>query len=238
MRDDAEIGRVLAIAAHPDDLDFSAAGTIARWTSAGIEVVYCIVTDGDAGGFDPDVARSDIPAIRQAEQRAAAKVVGVEDVHFLGHPDGALVPGLELRRDISRVIRQVRPERVVSQSPERNWARIQASHPDHLAAGEATLCAVYPDARNPFAFPELMEEGLGPHSVAEVWLMAAPEPDVFVDITEHVEAKLAALRCHESQLPDPSALDGMIRGWTQATARAAGLPEGRMAEAFRRISTA
>ena len=230
--------RILVVTAHPDDVDFGAAGSVARWVDEGHEVSYCIVTDGDAGGFDPDVPRSEIPAIRRAEQCAAAKVVGVDDVHFLGHPDGRLAPSLELRRDISRVIRQVRPERVVSQSPERNWARIQASHPDHLAAGEAALCAVYPDARNPFAHPELMEEGLEPHTVSEVWLMAAPAPDVFVDITDHLEAKLAALRCHESQLPDPGALDGMIRGWTQATARAAGLAEGRLAEAFRRISTA
>lgn len=228
--------RILVVTAHPDDVDFGAAGSVARWVEEGHDVSYCIVTDGDAGGFDPAVPRSEIPTIRRAEQRAAAKVVGVEDVTFLGHPDGRLVASLDLRRDISRVIRQVRPDRVVCQSPERNWARIPASHPDHLAAGEATLCAVYPDARNPYAHPELLsEEGLEPHTVPEVWMMAAPESDVFVDVTDHVEAKLSALRCHESQLPDPSRLDGMIRGWTAATAQAGGLGEGRLAESFRVI---
>ena len=230
--------RILVVTAHPDDVDFGAAGSVAHWVDEGHEVSYCIVTDGDAGGFDPSVPRSEIPGIRRAEQRAAAKAVGVEDVRFLGHPDGRLVASIELRRDISRVIRQVRPERVVSPSPERNFARIYASHPDHLAAGEAALCAVYPDARNPFAHPELAAEGLEAHSVAEVWMMAAPDADVFVDITDHFEAKLSALRCHESQIADPAALDGLLRGWAAGMGRAAGLPEGRLAEGFRRIDTA
>ena len=130
-------------------------GTIATWTRAGVEVTYCIVTDGDAGGFDPLVPRSEIPGIRRAEQRAAAAVVGVSDVRFLGYVDGELAVSHDLRRDISRVIRQVRPQRMLVQSPERNWKRIQASHPDHLAAGEAAIQAVYPDARNPFAHPAL-----------------------------------------------------------------------------------
>ena len=230
--------RILVITAHPDDVDFGAAGSVARWVDEGHEVSYCIVTDGDAGGFDPSVPRTEIPSIRRAEQRAAAKAVGVEDVRFLGHPDGRLMVSIELRRDISRVIRQVRPERVVCPSPERNLARIYASHPDHLAAGEAALCAVYPDSRNPFAHPELAAEGLEAHSVPEVWMMAAPEADVFVDITEHFEDKLSALLCHESQITDPAAIDGLLRGWAAGMARAAGLPEGRLAEGFRRINTA
>jgi LmbE family N-acetylglucosaminyl deacetylase len=230
--------RILVVTAHPDDVDFGAAGSVARWVDEGHEVSYCIVTDGDAGGFDPSVPRADIPSIRRAEQTAAAKVVGVDDVRFLGYPDGRLMVSIELRRDITRVIRQVRPERVVCPSPERNWGRIYASHPDHLAAGEAALCAVYPDARNPFAHPELAAEGLEAHSVPEVWMTASPGPDVFVDITDHIEAKLSALRCHESQIADPAALEEMIRGWTAGTARVAGLPEGRLAEAFRRIDTA
>ena len=230
--------KILTVTAHPDDVDFGAAGSIARWVDEGHEVSYCIVTNGDAGGFDPDVPRSEIPTIRQAEQRAAAKVVGVEHLHFLGHPDGALESTLALRRDISRVIRTVRPDRVVSQSPERNWGRIYASHPDHLAAGEATLCAVYPDARNPFAFPELLEEGLEAHSVPEVWLMGGPDPDQYVDITDYVEAKINALCRHESQISDPAALETLIKGWTAGTAQAGGLGEGRAAEAFRLINTA
>jgi LmbE family N-acetylglucosaminyl deacetylase len=229
--------RILVITAHPDDVDFGAAGSVARWVGEGHDVSYCIVTDGDAGGFDPAVPRTEIPSIRRAEQLAAAKTVGVEDVHFLGYPDGRLTVSIELRRDISRVIRRVRPERVVSPSPERNFARIYASHPDHLAAGEAALCAVYPDARNPFAHPELAAEGLEAHSVTEVWMMAAPEPDVFVDITDHFEVKLSALLCHESQITDPPAIDGLLREWAAGVARAAGLPEGRLAEGFRRIVT-
>ena len=230
--------RILVVTAHPDDVDFGAAGSVARWVDEGHEVSYCIVTDGDAGGFDPAVPRSEIPAIRRAEQLAAAKEVGVEDVHFLGYPDGRLTVSIELRRDISRVIRQVRPVRVVSPSPERNFARIYAGHPDHLAAGEAALCAVYPDSRNPFAHPELAAEGLEAHSVTEVWMMAAPDPDVFVDITDHFEVKLSALLCHESQITDPSAIDGLLRGWAAGIAGAAGLPDGRLAEGFRRIDTA
>jgi LmbE family N-acetylglucosaminyl deacetylase len=126
---DAQVERVLVVTAHPDDVDFGAAGTVARFCAQGIEVVYCVCTDGDAGGFDPAVDRADIPGIRRAEQEAAAKAVGVSDVRFLGYQDGRLVVSQELRRDISRVIRDVRPQRVLIQSPERNWARLPASHP-------------------------------------------------------------------------------------------------------------
>src|SRR6202046_4215402 len=119
MLDDAEIGRILVIAAHPDDVDFGSAGTIAKWTDAGIEVSYCIVTNGAAGGSDPSVSRPDMAVIRQAEQTAAAKQVGVHDLHFLGYPDGRVEPTLALRRDLARVIRLVRPDRVVCPSPER-----------------------------------------------------------------------------------------------------------------------
>jgi len=232
-----EIERILVVTAHPDDVDFGAAGSIASWTTAGVEVAYCIVTDGDAGGYDPAVSRADIAGIRQAEQRAAAKVVGVEDVTFLGYPDGRLEVSLGLRRDISRVIRRVRPERVLSPSPDRNWARIFASHPDHLAAGEAALCAVYPDARNPFAFPELLDEGLDAWTVREVWLMATQEADRFVDITEMFDRKVAALREHASQMPGVEDLEGLLRGWLSMNAAAAGLPDGRLAEAFRAVVT-
>ncbi|HEY5989321.1 MAG TPA: PIG-L family deacetylase, partial [Streptosporangiaceae bacterium] len=154
MLADSEIQRILVITAHPDDVDFSAAGTIAGWTDAGIEVVYCIVTDGDAGGYDEAVPRLEIPALRRAEQTAAAKHVGVHDIRFLGYPDGRVEATIELRKDLARVIRQVRPDRVVCPSPERNYVRPGISHPDHRAVGSAAMDAVYPDARNPFAFPE------------------------------------------------------------------------------------
>ena len=232
----SEIERVLVVTAHPDDVDFGAAGTVATWTAQGIEVSYCVITDGDAGGFDPDVPRSEIGGIRQAEQRAAAKAVGVDDVVFLGYPDGRLYVTHELRRDVSRVIRQKRPQRVVTQSPERNWERIYASHPDHLVAGEVAMCAVYPDARNPFAHPDLVEEAW---TVDEVWLMASGDPSstTYVDITDVFDTKVDALRAHVSQTAHMEDLSARIRFWAERTAGLAGLPEGRLAEGFRVIDT-
>jgi LmbE family N-acetylglucosaminyl deacetylase len=238
--DELVIERILVVTAHPDDVDFGSAGTVASWTKAGYEVTYCIVTNGDAGGFDPAVPRSEIAGIRQAEQRAAAATVGVSDVRFLGYPDGRVVPSLELRRDIARVIRQVRPQRVLTQSPQRNYERVYASHPDHLAVGEAALCAIYPDARNPFAHPELLaDEGLDAWTVPETWLMAAPGAAQVVDVTDLYETKLAALLSHASQLPGvPGELDKVLRDWMAANAAAGGLPEGRLAEAFQVLNTA
>src|SRR6476661_6133510 len=167
-----DIERILVVTAHPDDVDFGNAGTVAQWTDAGIEVAYCICTSGEAGGFDRSVPRTTMVEIREAEQRAAAKVVGVSDVTFLGYPDGRLESTFDLRRDISREIRRVRPQRVVAPSPERNFERVYASHPDHLAAGEATFCAVYPDARNPYAHLSLADDGFEAWTVSEVWIMA------------------------------------------------------------------
>lgn len=233
------VERVLAVMAHPDDVDFGAAGTVRAWTEAGIEVSYCLITNGDAGGFDPTVPRSEIPRIRQAEQRAAGAVLGVTDVRFLGYRDGELSVSHELRRDISRVIREVRPDRMLIQSPERNWQRIQSSHPDHLAAGEAAIQAVYPDARNPFAHASLLlDEGLEDWSVPEVWVMASPAPNHYVDITDAFDAKLAALRAHESQTAHMDDLADRVRGWMSMQAEQAGLPAGRLAEAFMVVGTA
>jgi LmbE family N-acetylglucosaminyl deacetylase len=235
--DEQVIERVLVIAAHPDDVDFGAAGTVATWTDAGIDVSYCLVTDGDAGGHDRSVSRIDMIEIRRAEQTAAAKHVGVTGLHFLGFPDGCLEPTLDLRRELSRVIREVQPQRVLCPSPERNYQRIFASHPDHLAAGEAALCAVYPDARNPFAHPELLDAGFEPWTVSEVWMMATPTADTFVDTTDQIDRKLDALRCHVSQHQDPDMLDDLIRDWGAMVAESAGYPAGRLAEGFQRVST-
>jgi len=233
------VERVLVVVAHPDDVDFGAAGTIASWTAAGTRVSYCLVTDGDAGGFDPDVPRGQIAGIRQAEQRAAAAELGVDDLVFLGYPDGRLEPTIELRRDISRVIRQRRPQRVVTQSPERNWDRIYASHPDHLAAGSATVSAVYPDARNPFAHVDLAAEGHEAWTVEELWVMggAGGTANRYIDVTDTFQRKLAALRAHVSQTSHMPDLEGFLRGWLQLNAAAAGLAEGRLAEAFRVVDT-
>jgi len=230
--DDAEVSKVLVISAHPDDVDFGVAGTVATWTDVGIDVVYCIVTDGAAGGSDPSVSRAEMVALRQSEQTEATKCVGVSDVRFLGYPDGRLEASLALRMDLSRVIRQVRPDRVVCPSPERNYARIPVSHPDHRAAGSAALDAVYPDARNPFAFPELTAEGLDAWTVHEVWISGGLEPTRFVDITDTFDRKIAALRAHLSQTGQMTDLEEMVRGWVAMTASAGGLPDGRLAEAF------
>lgn len=238
MLDDSEVQRVLVVTAHPDDVDFASSGTVALWTRAGVEVTYCILTDGDAGGFDPDVPRIEIPGIRRAEQVAAAAVVGVSDVRFLGYTDGELVVSHDLRRDISRVIRQVRPQRVVTQSPERNWERIYGSHPDHLAAGEATIQAVYPDARNPFAHVALAAEGLDAWTVPEVWVMGGPKPNHWVDTTDVFDLKIAALQAHESQTAHREDLAEFIRGWNARTATLGGLPEGHVAEMYMVVDTA
>ena len=232
------VRRVLVVTAHPDDVDFGSAGTVAAFTSAGVEVTYCIVTDGDAGGSDRAMSRAEMAALRRDEQRAAAAVVGVSDVHFLGHADGMVQAGRELRRDISRVIRRVRPERVVTQSPERNWDSLFASHPDHLAAGEAAVCAVYPDARNPFAHPELLaDEGLEPWSVSELWIMGprggAEHASVAVETTATLERKVEALLCHKSQMADPDAVAERVRAWAREQAVVAGLPGDASAELFR-----
>ena len=231
-----DVERALAVMAHPDDVDFGAAGTIAQWTDAGIDVTYCIITDGDAGGFDHAVPRSEIGAIRRAEQIAAAKEVGVSDVRFLGYLDGRLEVSFDLRRDIAKVIREVRPQRIVCQSPQRNMVRIPASHPDHLAAGEATMCAIYPDARNPFAFPDLSD--LEAWSVAETWVTGMERVNRYVDITDTFDRKMAALHAHASQHPQPDGLEEMIRGWNGMNARAASMPAGRLAEGFWVFATA
>jgi LmbE family N-acetylglucosaminyl deacetylase len=231
--EDAEISRILVITAHPDDVDFGAAGTIARWTDAGIDVSYCIVTDGDAGGSDQSISRAEMAALRRTEQTAAAKQVGVHDIHFLGYPDGRVEPTIGLRRDLARVIRLLRPERVLCQSPDRNYVRMGVSHPDHRAVGSASLDAVYPDARNPFAFPELLaEEKLEPWTVREVWIAGSPAPTHYVDITDTFGRKLAALRSHASQIKDPDELAEMLRGWLSRAAVQGGMPEGRLAEGF------
>ncbi|MFA7324294.1 MAG: PIG-L deacetylase family protein [Candidatus Nanopelagicales bacterium] len=227
--------RALVVTAHPDDVDFGAGGSVAKLAASGVAVSYCVITSGDAGGFDPQVPRTEIPRIRQAEQRAAGQALGVTDIHFLGYRDGELTVTHELRRDISRVIRQVKPQLMLIQSPERNWARIPASHPDHMAAGEAAIFSIYPDARNPFAHPSLLnDEGLDAWTVGEVWVMGAPDPDHFVDVTEFFDQKVAALRAHESQTAHMEDLPGFLRGWLAGTAQAAGFEEGRLAEAFKR----
>ncbi len=237
MLDDAAVERVLVVTAHPDDVDFGAAGTIAGWTAKGIEVHYCILTNGDQGGFD-DTPRDQMGPLRQREQRAAGDVLGVSSIEFLGHPDGHLVPTVKLRGEVVRAIRRVRPQRMIITSPDRNWDSIGASHPDHMAAGEIAIQAVYPDARNQFAFPELLEQGFEPWAVDEVWVMWAPTPNHYVDVTATFERKLAALQAHVSQTSHNSELASQVRKRVADHAARAGWEDGRLAEAFMVVATA
>jgi LmbE family N-acetylglucosaminyl deacetylase len=235
---DEEIERILVVTAHPDDLDFGCSGTIALWRKKGIEVSYVICTNGDQGGEDPSVPREEMPKIRQREQRDAGKVVGVEKITFLGYRDGWLEPTIALRKEIVRQIRIHKPDRMVIQSPDRNWDRLFSSHPDHLAAGEAAIQAVYPDARNAFAFEDLLkDEGLQPHRVREVWVMSAASPNHFVDITETIALKINALHAHVSQTAHNPKMEEMVRSWGEKNAEAMGLEKGRYAEIFRVINT-
>jgi LmbE family N-acetylglucosaminyl deacetylase len=227
------VGRVLCFAAHPDDIDFGAAGSIAAWTAAGVQVSYCIMTDGDAGGFDP-AQRAEIVALRAAEQLRAADLVGVSDIRYLHQRDGYLEPSHEVMKEVVRLIRELRPDVVLAMHPERNWKRIQKSHPDHMAVGEAVTRAVYPALENPFAYPELAEAGLKAFKLPWLWLYAGPEEreNHFVDVTGHVDNKLQAIHVHVSQHPDVAAMEAAVRNGMQANARRAGLPAGRSAEAF------
>ena len=235
---DSEIKRVLVISAHPDDSDFGASGTIAQWVKRGIEVAYVFCTNGDQGGEESGFTKEEMPAIRQREQRAAGAAIGVSDITFLNYIDGNLEATLGLRKDIVRQIRISQPDRMVCQSPERNWDRIGASHPDHLAAGESAIQAVYPDARNPFAFTDLLEkEGLQPWRVKEVWVTAFANPDHFVDITDTFDLKIKALQAHASQTSHNENLETMVREWGERNAAAASFAQGRIAEAFKIVNT-
>jgi LmbE family N-acetylglucosaminyl deacetylase len=238
---DRDVERVLMIIAHPDDAEFWAGGTIAQWTDEGIQVTYCVLTDGSGGGFDPGVPRPEIPHIRRAEQQQAAKLLGVSEVRFFGLGEQSLLDDRrELHENLVRVIRQVRPQRVVTWSPEWNWKRFRSSHPDHLATGALALTAIYPDAGNPFALAHLREEeGLEPWTVREAWLINSPEWEVnhYVDITETFDRKVAAVRAHTSQIRDPESLPTRLRERIAQNTAAAGLTASRLAEAFQVVAT-
>jgi LmbE family N-acetylglucosaminyl deacetylase len=230
--------RILIVVAHPDDIDFACGGSVARWAGEGHEVSYCILTDGDAGGFDESVGRTDMAQLRRKEQRAAADVLGAHEIDWLGWPDGRLYVTHDLRRDISRSIRRHRPERVIVQSPVRALTNMYGSHPDHTAAGEAAMCAIYPDARNPFAHPELLaDEGLEAWTVSEVWLGASPRADHAVDVTDVAELKFAALKAHVSQVGHRDDVEQFVTGWMAQVARTSGMPAGALAEAFHVVFT-
>ena len=215
--------------------------SVARLTDAGIEVTYCIVTDGDAGGAETGhAARARWRRKRREEQTAAAAVVGVHDLHFLGYPDGRVESTLDLRRDISRVIRQVRPasgDDAVAGSQLGPHLR-EPSRPPRGRRGDDRR-GVSRRAQPVGASRSSKREGLEPWTVDEVWLgCRRPEVTHYIDITDAIDRKIEALLCHKSQLPDPEATGEMVRGWTSMIATSAGLPEGRFAEAVRVVDTA
>jgi LmbE family N-acetylglucosaminyl deacetylase len=213
--------RALVIAAHPDDIEFGVAGTVCKWTDAGAQVTYVMVTDGAAGSNKPDTDLAALVRLRQEEECASAAVVGVQDVRFLGFADGYLQPTMEIRKALTRIIRELRPEIVVLQDPSMVFVQnFYINHPDHRAAGEAALYAVFPSAGTRPIFPELLEEGLEPHDVREVWLYLSPQPDTFVDISAQMERKLQALLCHQSQVSEE--VTQMIRTWDGETGKAHG----------------
>src|SRR5215471_4252023 len=201
--------RVLIVMAHPDDGEFNCGATAAKWVSEGRDVYYCLVTDGQVGDAgDPTITSEELTRVRHEEAIAAARALGItNDVIFLHYWDSQVEPTLGLRRDIARVIRRVKPDVVICQDPTVRWSgQGYINHPDHRAAGEATLAAIMPVASTRLAFPELTAEGLPPHNVKEIYIGGTQNADRWVDIEGYVETKIAALRQHVSQIPgwDPA----------------------------------
>jgi len=207
--------RVLVVLAHPDDPEFYCGGTVARWGAEGREVCYCLLTRGDKGADDSDADPERMARLREAEQRAAAGVLGVREVIFLNHPDGYLVPDLQLRKEVAGVIRRLQPAIVVTCDPTNFFpSSTYINHPDHRAAGQATLDAVFPAAGSGMFFPELeRDQGLKPHKVRQVYVAGAVYPNTAVDVTAYVDRKIAALREHKSQIREPEGLEDRIRQW-------------------------
>ena len=211
--------RMIAIVAHHDDIEFGMSGSIARWIEEGAEVTYVIVTDGGAGSNEPGILRADLVEQRRQEQLAAAAVVGVTDVRFLGYPDGMLQATMELRRELTRILREVKPDRVLCQNPTTFFfGDGYINHPDHRAAGEAAIYATFPSSETRPIFPELLEEGYEPHKVKELFLTISPEPTHFVDISSTWQKKIASLRAHVSQLGEGADFDNEALKWMEERA--------------------
>jgi LmbE family N-acetylglucosaminyl deacetylase len=205
--------KILVILAHPDDPEFFCGATLARWARAGHEIHYLLLTCGDKGFDDPTATSDHICAVRQAEQNAAAAIIGVKTVRFLDHEDGYLVPSIELRREVVRTIRQIKPDILVTCDPTHLFAGdYYINHPDHRYAGQVVLDAVFPAVNNPFFFPELIKnEGLQPHKVREVWVSLTGNPTVTLDVTNTWEIKVLALKEHKSQIGDPKEFEQRMR---------------------------
>lgn len=221
----------LVMFAHPDDAEYMCGGTIAAWAKEGTEVHYCVITDGSAGSNEPGVVREELAVVREAEQRAAAEILGVKDLTFLGFVDGELEVNLETRRAVTGVVRRVRPEVIVAPDPSRLWSGSgYINHWDHKQAGTLALCAVMPDAPSRPQFPELLDEGLEPFEIPNLWL-GSEDADTYVDITPTIDTKLAALAAHQSQHAEASA------PWVRERARKLGEEAGvEYAEAFKTFS--
>ena len=204
---------ILVILAHPDDPEFFCGATLARWAKAGHEINYYLLTCGDKGRNDNNrhIPGDQLCALRHTEQRAAADVLGVKEVHFLEREDGTLVPDLDLRREVVRIIRQLKPDVLVTCDPQNLFATYGLNHPDHRAAGQVVLDAVFPAAGNELFFPELLKEGWQPHSPKEVWASLTSQPNVTLDVTDTWETKIRALREHKSQIGDPAKLEERMR---------------------------
>ena len=234
----SEVRRALVVVAHADDAEWMFGGTVARLVEQGAEVSYVVVTDGASGGVDLVVTDEELAATRADEQRAAAAVLGVRDVVFLGRHDDELQVTVDLKRDLVRQIRRCRPELVLTLTPHRVLeAPVGWSHGDHLAVGEATLQAVYPEALMPRIHPQLADEGLAPHTVTEVWFPALADADRYVDVTDVVETKMDAVWCHASQNGEAAGdRDWMFRTHIEPPMRQAGARIGvAHAERFRQV---
>ncbi len=230
-----EPGTALVVIAHPDDGEFSVAGTIAGLVKNGWQVVYVVCTDGSRGSNDPLMPPFRMAPIRHHEQFEAARALGVQLVTFLDYEDGTLQPTLELRRDLTRAIRCYRPDIVFCQDPTRSYMLSQyINHPDHRAVAEATLYAVFPSACTRFIFSELLDEGFEPHKVRDVYLYGAMQPDMWVDITENIEAKVNALMAHRSQVgEDREAVGGRLKARSREVGQKYGV---EYAEEFKRLT--
>ncbi len=223
-----EYSRVMIVVAHPDDAEFSSAGTLARFAEEGFDVVLVVCTSGDKGTDRRDISSRELAELRESEQLEASRRLGLTSTEFLRGGDGELTPDLELRGRIVRMIRKHRPDIVITHDPFRPYAL----HPDHRAVGTATVDAVYPTARDPLYFPEHLDEGYEPHKVAELWLYGSETPDKFVDISTTVHKKVDALKAHKSQVGTAETLDERIRDRARERGKDHGL---EMAEAFKVI---
>lgn len=214
MAEEEQYRRGMVVVAHADDAEWGCSGTVAKWCREGLEVVYVICTDGSKGSSDPDMTPERLADIRRKEQLAAANVLGLKEVVFLGYEDSMLQPTLELRRDIAREIRRHRPDILICPNPRRGLNGTgYIGHPDHLAAGEAALAAVFPAARDRLTFPELLAEGLEPHNVREVLITDQQEPNKWIDVSDTIEIAIEALKQHVSQLKGGNEEGGWMREW-------------------------